>query len=243
MNKKLLVSVFLCFFVFLFVLLSQEESKEKKIWEDERIGITLDKLEWGYSSESKDVLPNYKLKEGFNLFSSYLTIEKIKDMNLLINLPRTSYKQSQSLHLVDEQGLAHNVINFKFEITTDSLAEAMNPKLREGMKGCIFFEVPKGTSPAQLKFIYPYTGELPKPKRTKYGCVTIDLFKVRVMVEEAIIRLRPQAESEVIAKVSLGTVFAPERKVGEWYQISFRDERGFVLSGYIHESDVTSWWE
>jgi len=35
MNKKIIVSVFLCLFILFSMLLSQEELKEKKVWEDE----------------------------------------------------------------------------------------------------------------------------------------------------------------------------------------------------------------
>ena len=55
MNKKIIVSVFLCLFILFSMLLSQEEFKEKKVWEDERIGITLNKFEKtnSYPSEFK----------------------------------------------------------------------------------------------------------------------------------------------------------------------------------------------
>ena len=81
---------------------------------------------------------------------------------------------------------------------------------------------------------YPRTEQKIEKKEEKVEAAEL---KIKVKVEEAIIRLRPLTESEVVAKVPLGTVFAPEKKVGKWYQVSFRDKRGFVLSGYIHESE------
>ncbi len=62
--------------------------------------------------------------------------------------------------------------------------------------------------------------------------------KIEVKLEGAILRLWPHEESEIVTKVPFGTVFKPERKIREWYQVSFRDKSGFVLSGYIHESNV-----
>ncbi|UCE39042.1 MAG: hypothetical protein JSW00_07420 [Thermoplasmata archaeon] len=179
MNKKLLVLISFCLFIFSFTLLSQEESKEKKIWEDGRIGITLDKTEWGYPSEPIERLRDHKLKEGYDFFSIYLTIVQIKDKNLVIDLPHTEHKLPQSIHLVDEQGSAYRVLCYEFTRETTSLAEAMSPKLKQGTKGSIFFQLPEGISPTQLKFIYPYHGEPPKPKKKKLGQIDIDLTHIQ----------------------------------------------------------------
>ena len=107
-----------------------------------------------------------------------------------------------------------------------------------GGGGYLFFHMLKEATPVQLKFVYPYMEEPPKSKQTQYGCVSIKLYKIKVNVEEAIIRLRSQSDSEAVGEASLGTVFDPEGKVGEWYEVSFRDESGFIINGYIHESEV-----
>ncbi len=60
MNKKIIVSVFLCLFILFSMLLSQEELKEKKVWEDEQIGITLDKFEKADSYPSEFKSPGYR---------------------------------------------------------------------------------------------------------------------------------------------------------------------------------------
>lgn len=63
--------------------------------------------------------------------------------------------------------------------------------------------------------------------------------RVRVIVERANIRLRPDIKSPVIAKAPIGTVLESEGKEGRWYKVNLPpDESGFVVSGYIHENIV-----
>jgi len=61
--------------------------------------------------------------------------------------------------------------------------------------------------------------------------------KVKVIVENANVRLEPDLGSQIIAKVPLGTVLQSEGKTGEWHLVILpADEKGFVVSGYIHQS-------
>jgi opacity protein-like surface antigen len=62
--------------------------------------------------------------------------------------------------------------------------------------------------------------------------------KIKVAVENASIRIKPDAESEAIASPPVGTVFEVEAKVGEWYEIRIRTEVGVSITGYIHEMFV-----
>lgn len=65
--------------------------------------------------------------------------------------------------------------------------------------------------------------------------------KVKVKVDKAKIMLKPTSESAIIAEVLLGAVLDVAGKEGEWFKITFPpDERGFTLSGYIHENRVES---
>jgi opacity protein-like surface antigen len=63
--------------------------------------------------------------------------------------------------------------------------------------------------------------------------------KVRVIASQANIRLKPDFQSAVISKVPLGGVLDVMQKEGDWYQIKLPpDEKGFVVTGYIHGSTV-----
>lgn len=59
--------------------------------------------------------------------------------------------------------------------------------------------------------------------------------KIRVVVENSSIRVKPDNQSEVIKEPPIGTVFDVKRKVGEWYEIRVPTEVGVQVTGYIHE--------
>jgi opacity protein-like surface antigen len=59
--------------------------------------------------------------------------------------------------------------------------------------------------------------------------------KIRVVVENANIRMQPNMESEVIENPPVGSVFEVEKKIGEWYEIRFPSKVGLMITGYIHE--------
>ncbi len=63
--------------------------------------------------------------------------------------------------------------------------------------------------------------------------------KIKVIVENASIRLKPSLDSEAIEEsVALNTVFMAEKKVGEWYEVKYESNVGVLLIGYIHEMYV-----
>jgi len=62
--------------------------------------------------------------------------------------------------------------------------------------------------------------------------------KIRVVVEHATIRLKPNMESEVIGTPPVGSVFDAEKKIGEWYEVRFASRVGVMLTGYVHEMFV-----
>lgn len=63
--------------------------------------------------------------------------------------------------------------------------------------------------------------------------------KVKVVVDKANVRLKPDIGSMVVETVTLGTILESEEQVGEWFKVSLPpDERGYIVTGYIHSSTV-----
>ena len=63
--------------------------------------------------------------------------------------------------------------------------------------------------------------------------------KLRVITADATIRLEPGSESTVVSKVKLGAVLTSETRAGEWYRVDLPpDEDGYVISGFVHQSQV-----
>jgi len=62
--------------------------------------------------------------------------------------------------------------------------------------------------------------------------------EVKVTIENASIRLKPDLTSEIIGEPAIGTVFEVEDKIGRWYEIKYRSEIGVIIIGYIHEMFV-----
>lgn len=66
-----------------------------------------------------------------------------------------------------------------------------------------------------------------------------DVLKVRVIVPRANIRLKPDLQSTIISRVPLGGVLDVIKKEGDWYHVKLPpDEKGIVVTGYIHQSTV-----
>ena len=61
---------------------------------------------------------------------------------------------------------------------------------------------------------------------------------VKVVVENAGIRLKPDMESEILEFPQIGRVFEFEEKAGGWYKIRFTSQVGIPITGYIHEMYV-----
>jgi hypothetical protein len=63
--------------------------------------------------------------------------------------------------------------------------------------------------------------------------------KIKVIVENASIRLKPSLDSEAIEEnIPVGTIYTSDKKVGEWYEIKFESKLGVALLGYINEMYV-----
>lgn len=63
--------------------------------------------------------------------------------------------------------------------------------------------------------------------------------RIRITVERANIRLKPDIKSTVIGKALLGDILIAKEKSGRWFKIVLPpDENGIQLTGFIHESIV-----
>ncbi len=58
--------------------------------------------------------------------------------------------------------------------------------------------------------------------------------KIRVVVDNANVRLKPDLQGEIIKNPPLGSVFEVEGREGDWYKIRVRTEMGVMITGYIH---------
>lgn len=62
---------------------------------------------------------------------------------------------------------------------------------------------------------------------------------LRIIAEQADVRLNPDHSSEIIAKVPKGALVEASAKEDEWFSVTLpRDESGFTHQGYIHEGVV-----
>jgi len=63
--------------------------------------------------------------------------------------------------------------------------------------------------------------------------------KVRVVLVDAHVRLKPTIDSMILAAVPVGTELESVGKTDEWYKVKLPpDEKGFVVTGYLHSSAV-----
>lgn len=66
----------------------------------------------------------------------------------------------------------------------------------------------------------------------------VQKIRLRVVSEQANIRLKPDITSEMLWQVAQGTELEAERKDGEWYQVAVKKPDGSWIYGYVHESLV-----
>lgn len=63
--------------------------------------------------------------------------------------------------------------------------------------------------------------------------------KLKVVTDQANVRLKPDIGSIIIYQIPIGTVVDSLGKEGEWYRIQFQSEEGDNVTGYVHESLVS----
>ncbi len=62
--------------------------------------------------------------------------------------------------------------------------------------------------------------------------------KITVKAQEATIHAKPDAESQVIERPPVGSVYEVVKKVGEWYEIKLPSRLGMVITGFIQEKFI-----
>jgi hypothetical protein len=64
-----------------------------------------------------------------------------------------------------------------------------------------------------------------------------DSHQVRVIKNNAVLRLKPKGDAVVISKLPLGALLDVKEQIDDWFQISLPpDKDGFVVTGYLHKS-------
>jgi len=64
------------------------------------------------------------------------------------------------------------------------------------------------------------------------------VFRLRIIAEQANLRERPDIGSAIVQLVPEGTFLEADRKEGEWFFVRYTLEDGGVIGGYVHESLV-----
>ena len=67
-----------------------------------------------------------------------------------------------------------------------------------------------------------------------------EYIKLKVVADQANIRLEPDISSIIIRQVPKGTILNATEKTGEWYAIQLTTQQGTVVSGYVHDSLVNA---
>ncbi len=61
-----------------------------------------------------------------------------------------------------------------------------------------------------------------------------DRVRVRVIVDSATVKVKPEIDGETLARIPLNTSLEAVEKQGEWYKVTF-DKEGIQITGFIHE--------
>jgi len=64
--------------------------------------------------------------------------------------------------------------------------------------------------------------------------------KLKVVTEQANIRLKPDIGSTIIYQVPLGTFLEYLGKEGDWYKVQLKSKEGETVTGYVHESLIAT---
>ena len=141
--------------------------------EDELISMTVNKVERTDSFPERLRQPNATYKsprQGNDFVFIHIHVDEKKDLK--VDVMDLSSRQPNSPHLIDDQGKIHWPVLYEYHIPPGTMA-------LYGNDGFWLFEMPKEATPVQLKFVYPYRGESPKPKELKYGKIDIDLSHIQ----------------------------------------------------------------
>lgn len=166
MCKRILFVIFLCLFMFPLATQSQETSKKKKVWEDERIGMTLERMERADSCPEGLGFSGVPDK-GNDFIIVYIAVVKV---NQEVSISAFADSQLFAINLIDKEGNAYKSLGFSCAVGPEG------GRITTG-EGYMIFELPKGASPTRLQFKYPYREEKIDPKEVKFGQIDIELDK------------------------------------------------------------------
>ncbi|MCJ7501759.1 MAG: hypothetical protein MUP80_01695 [Acidobacteriia bacterium] len=165
MNKKLFILAPIFLLGSSLTLLCQEKPKEKKKWEDERISIIVDKVERADSFPEELRISGFTYgqpEKGRDIVLIQLTIVEKRDLRIKPEEERLS--KPNCPHLIDDRSETHWPSWATFNVT-----------LRPKKIAYLPFVIPKDATPVQLKYVYEYRDELPKPQDILHGRIDIDL--------------------------------------------------------------------
>lgn len=75
-------------------------------------------------------------------------------------------------------------------------------------------------------------------EKTEYVLVSFSK-EIEVIIDKAEIRLEPNNESQMIARVKFGIKLQSIGKIGDWYKVNLpSSQEGVEISGYIHKFNV-----
>jgi hypothetical protein len=66
------------------------------------------------------------------------------------------------------------------------------------------------------------------------------IIQLKVVADQANIRLEPDISSVIIRQVPKGTILTATEKRDEWFSVQLTSKQGVVVSGYVHESLVSA---
>lgn len=160
-------------------LSASQSQTEKHIWQDERIGVTLDKVEIGkeLSSESRSKfnreLP--EVRDGYIYVSIYLTIIKVEGVYPVLDVKKNKWPV-----LYDKEGKKHKY--FAMTMTgrplyySDDNSAPM--KYKEWDHFTLLFQIPETSKPEKLNYIYYYRNKSTKSSRSRKGEIEIEIPKM-----------------------------------------------------------------
>ena len=86
-------------------------------------------------------------------------------------------------------------------------------------------------------FFTPDVFILDKTIQESFRASSTEYDQVRVIKENAVLRIKPKEGTVIIKKLPLGALLDVEEEVGDWLKIVLPpDEDGFTLKGYLHRS-------
>ena len=155
-----LAGVFVAIILGVFTLFIQRSKAEEKVWEDERLGLTLDKLE--RANKMPDSIPSYlksQPKQGNDYAIIKLTVSRLKGVylisadSLLFDTEDREYKKTLKAYTgrkLRDKSAVHPGLHFI-----------------KGATFTFFYELPIKAKPSKLKLNYSYLESLEESTEKK----------------------------------------------------------------------------